>query len=304
MSTKSRWGKRIGFYALEGKFQIPALAWVVGYWFAFSTLGSLTILAQDRENGLVDEAAIPHRGVTAHRGNSGSYPENTLPAFASAIALGVDWMECDIFKTKDGKIVVIHDAGTGRMGDRNLLVADSTYEELLRVDVAAEFRQKHGKTLAECPPGKIPLLEEVISLTMTQHLTRLSIQPKMDIVDEAVALIREMKAESWTGFNEGSISRVRRVKELAPELPVFYDTDGSDTDLHVSRALEYGFESIVMNHRNVTAEDVEKIHAAKLEAGAWTVNDSEEMRRLLMAGVDRIYTDRPEILMALQEEGK
>ena len=57
-----------------------------------------------------------------------------------------------------------------------------------------------------------------------------------------------------------------------------------------------------MNHRNVTAEKVEKIHAAKLETGAWTVNDGEEMRRLLIAGVDRIYTDRPEILMALQEE--
>ena len=219
MSTKSRWGKRIGLYAT-----------MVGYWFAFSfsTLGSLTILAQDRENGPLDEAAVPHPGggVTAHRGNSGSYPENTLPAFASAIALGVDWMECDIFKTKDGKIVVIHDAGTGRMGDRNLLVADSTYEELLRVDVATEFRQMHGKSLDECPKGKIPLLEEVIRLTMTQRLTRLSIQPKMDIVDEAVALIREMKAESWIGFNEGSISRVRRVKELAPDLPVFYDTDG------------------------------------------------------------------------------
>jgi glycerophosphoryl diester phosphodiesterase len=295
MSTKSRWGKRIAYFA-----------WMVGCWFAFSTLGNLTILAQDKVNGLLDEAAVPHRGggVTAHRGNSGSYPENTLPAFASAIALGVDWMECDIFKTKDGKIVVIHDAGTGRMGDMNLLVAESTYEELLRVDVATEFRQKHGKSLAECPKGNIPLLEEVIRLTMTQRLTRLSIQPKMDIVDEAVALIRELKAESWIGFNEGSISRIRRVKELAPELPIFYDTDGKNTDLHVSRALKYGFESIVMNHRNVTAEDVEKIHAAKLEAGAWTVNDSKEMRRLLNAGIDRIYTDQAKTLMAIKEEIK
>ena len=77
---------------------------------------------------------------------------------------------------------------------------------------------------------------------------------------------------------------------------------GEGTDIHVSRALEYGFESIVMNHRNVTAEDVEKIHAAKLEAGAWTVNDGKEMRRLLNAGIDRIYTDQAEILMAIREE--
>ena len=104
MSTKSGCSKCIGFDALGGKFQLPAMAWVVGYCFAVSTLCSLTILAQDRENGLVDEAAFLQCGVTAHRGNSGSYPENTLPTFTSAIALGVDWMECDIFKTRDGKI--------------------------------------------------------------------------------------------------------------------------------------------------------------------------------------------------------
>lgn len=276
----------------------------IGHWLTVCALSfcSLAAFIQGAASNKVEKTGFLHNGVTAHRGNSGSFPENTLPAFASAIAVGADWMECDIFKTKDGKIVVIHDADTGRMGDRNLNVADSTYEELLQVDVAAEYRQKHGKTLAECPKGEIPLLEEVISLTMTQQHTRLSIQPKMDIVDEAITLIREMKAGPWIGFNEGSFSRVRRVKELAPELVVFYDTDGKDTNLHVSRALEHGFESIIMNHRNVTAEDVKKIHAGGLEAGAWTVNDREEMLRLLNAGIDRIYTDQPEILMAVQAE--
>ncbi len=53
-------------------------------------------------------------GVTAHRGNSAEYPENTLPAFKSGIELGADWIELDVFRTKDGKLGVIHDRGVDR----------------------------------------------------------------------------------------------------------------------------------------------------------------------------------------------
>lgn len=248
-----------------------------------------------------DESCFHVNGVTAHRGNSSLYPENTLRAFRSAIEVGVDWMECDILKTRDGKIVVIHDKDTGRVGDRNLRIAESTYDELRQVDVAFDFRRRTGRTLAECPIAAAPLLEDVIRLTMTQRRTRLSIQPKMDIVDEAIELIREMKAESWVGFNEGSFDRVRRVKELAPEVTVFYDTNGKDTELHVERAMKHGFEGIVMRRDNITVEDIEIIHRADLEAGAWTVNEEEEMKRLKGMGVDRIYTNFPAALLSLQQ---
>ena len=62
-----------------------------------------------------------NNGVTAHRGNAAEYPENTLPAFESALALGVDWIELDIYRTKDGALAVIHDADTARVGDRTVL---------------------------------------------------------------------------------------------------------------------------------------------------------------------------------------
>jgi len=250
---------------------------------------------------LVDECDFPFNGVTAHRGDSGVCPENTMRAFRSAIETGVDWMECDIYKTRDGKIVVIHDKDTKRVGDGNLQVADSTYDELRQVDVAFQFRRRMEQSISDCPRATAPLLEDVIRLTMTQRQTRLSIQPKMDIVDEAVELIRELKAEAWVGFNEGSFERVKRVKELAPEIVVFYDTNGRDTEFHVERAIKHGFEGIVMRHDNIAREDVEIIHQAGLEAGAWTVNEEDEMIRLKSLGVDRIYTDRPAFLLSLQK---
>lgn len=243
-----------------------------------------------------------YSGVTAHRGDSTDQPENTISAFERAIELGADWVECDVFKTGDGRLVVIHDATTGRVADRNLSVTESTYAELRTLDVAHGYRQATGMTLVTAPPARIPLLEDVIRLIKTQKRSRLSIQPKQDIVDEVMALVRSLNAEPWIGLNEGNLERLQRAQELAPTVMIFYDTDGQDTARHVAEARRHAFESIVMYHKNVTREDVDLVHAAGLEAGAWTVNSLDEMRRLLDLGIDRIYTDAPYDLMMLKKQ--
>ena len=56
-----------------------------------------------------------NNGVTAHRGNAGEFPENTMPAFESALKLGADWIELDVHQTTDGVIVVTHDADLKRI---------------------------------------------------------------------------------------------------------------------------------------------------------------------------------------------
>lgn len=239
-------------------------------------------------------------GVTAHRGNSSEYPENTVPAFQSAIEVGADWIELDIFRTKDGQLVVIHDATTQRVGDQHLVVAESTYEQLAKVDVAAEFRRRTGKTIDACPPQRIPLLADVLRLVMKQDRTRVSIQPKMACVADAVALVRAMKAERWVGFNDGNLQYMTEVKRLAPDIPVFWDR-GKDTkiDDDLAVANRHGFEALVVHHQAVTPAAVQKIKAAGIEAGAWTVNDPTEMKRLLDMGIERIYTDQPRRLLPL-----
>ncbi len=241
-----------------------------------------------------------HNGVTAHRGNSDARPENTLPAFRSAVEAGADWVELDIFRTRDGQLVVIHDRTTGRVGDKDLDVTRSTYEELKTVDVATDFRKRHGLTVQQCPAERIPTLEDVLRLVIAQPKTRVSIQPKMDCVDDAVALVKRLVAERWVGFNDGNLAYMKRAKELAPKLPVFWDRGEQVTDEDIRTAKECGFEAIVLRHDLVTKEAVEKIRAAGLEAGAWTVDDEPTMKRLLSLGVERIYTDRPVTLLALK----
>ena len=244
-------------------------------------------------------------GVTAHRGNSGAYPENTMPAFASGIAIGADWIELDIFKTKDGKLVVVHDKTTGRVGDQDLVVADSTFEQLQAVDIATEFRERTGQLKDECPIQRIPLLADVLKQVKKQDKTRVSIQPKMDCVPEAIALVKKMNAERWVGFNDGKLEYMAKVKQLAPEIQVFWDR-GADANIKedIRVAKKHGFESIVINHQGLTAEKVEKVIAAGMEIGAWTVNDRETMQKLLDRGVQRIYTDYPGALLRLKSATK
>lgn len=240
-------------------------------------------------------------GVTAHRGNSGEFPENTMPAFLSGIDVGADWIELDTFRTKDGQLVVIHDQTTNRVGDKTLVVAQSTYEELAAVDVATDFRKRTGRTVEACPPHRIPLLRDVLQAVMKQDRTRVSIQPKTDCVADAVAMITEIGAEKWVGFNDGNLTYMAEVKRLQPKIPVFWDR-GKETNIEndIQVATKHGFDSLVLHYQGITPEKIQKIKAAEIEVGAWTVNDAATMKRLLAAGVERIYTDHPRLLLSLR----
>ena len=267
------------------------------------TLSWLELFEKKGPQILGREQAFLKNGVTAHRGNSGEFPENTIPAFQSGIDVGADWIELDILRSQDGQLVVIHDNSTGRVGDRNLVVSTSTYDELLTVDVATNFRKRTGKSLRECPAQSIPLLKDVLQLVLKQSRTRVSIQPKMDCVADAVGLIKQLNAESWVGFNDGNLGYMAEVKHLAPEIPVFWDR-GKDTNIEqdILTAQEHGFESLLLHHEGVTPQKIAKIKAAGIEVGAWTVNDQPTMTRLLAAGVERLYTDDPRLLLLLKSK--
>lgn len=244
-----------------------------------------------------------HYGVTAHQGNSGVYPGNTLGAFESALKCKVDWVELDVHRTRDGKIVVIHDAHTGNVGDTNIVVAHSTYDELRAVDVAQAFRDKHNLAVSECPKGTIPLLKEALLLFKKQSCTKVSIQPKVDCVAEVVKLIEETGTAHLIGFNDGNLSYMKKAKQLLPQATIFWDRPSDfsvDDDIKV--AIQSGFHALVINDNGITADKAEKIKASGLEVGVWTVNSVPRMQQLLSIGVDRIYTDFPEDLIALHTQ--
>lgn len=242
-------------------------------------------------------------GATAHRGSSLAQPENTMASFRHALELGADWVELDIFTTRDGHLVVHHDVTTKRTAERSLRITDSTLAELRELDVAHAFRKRQGLSEQDCPRQTMPLLEEVLELIRRQERTRVSIQPKDESVEAAVAMIQRMKMERWCGFNDGSLSKMRKVKELQPALRVFWDRPAKlDLEADLALALKLGFEGLVIHDYGVTEPVIRRVQQAGLEMGAWTVNDPGRMQTLMKWGIDRIYTDDPGTWLRLKAE--
>ncbi|MDR0335796.1 MAG: hypothetical protein LBI18_01760 [Planctomycetaceae bacterium] len=249
----------------------------------------------------VSAEGIAENGVTAHRGNSSEYPENTLAAFESAILLGADWVELDILRTKDGYIVINHDKTTKNVSGVDLNIADSTLEELRKLDMAFSFRKSKGLTETNCPPQPILLLEDAIRLILKHKKAKVSIQPKNQCVDEAIKIIRKLDAVSWVGFNDGNLQYMMRVKELESAIPVFWDR-GNFNPNDIEIAKKYGFETLVIHLDHLSPEQIKLVKASGLKIGVWTVNHPALLKKFLLWEVDRIYTDFPRLLIALKTE--
>jgi len=243
-------------------------------------------------------------GITAHRGNPRDFPENTLPGFNDGIALGADWLELDIQLSKDGQVVVCHDDSTGRTANDNLLIAETSFAELSRLDVAHAFRNQHGLTHAQCPPQRLPLLSDVITLVKRQYRTRLSIQLKSNIADDCARVIAKLHAEEWIGFNEGDYHRLLAMRRHLPHAHCFYDVAqgpmGIEEQIDIART--HAFQAIVMHHATVSPHKCRLIRQAGLEPGAWNVADPSLMQSLLAQGVFRLYCDAPRLLATLLKD--
>jgi glycerophosphoryl diester phosphodiesterase len=243
-------------------------------------------------------------GVTAHRGDSFCFPENSLRAFSGGNASGADWIEIDVRTTSDGKLVLLHNETTKDYCSIDKAVSSSTYAELCELDLAEKFRAKKGLSLQDCPKQEIVLFEDALDLVMKERKARLSIQPKSDCVDEVIKIIRKKNAFGWVGFNDGDIAKMSRVKELEPSIPVFWDRGKSDIDEDIKIAKKYEFECIVPYKKTMTSDKVKKIHDAGFKVGVWTVNNPKEMIQFLDMGVDRIYTDDPTTLKKIVDSRK
>lgn len=233
----------------------------------------------------------------AHRGGAGDWPENTMPAFEGAVALGYRWVETDAHVTADGICLAFHDDRLDRVTDRAGVIAELPYREVRRARVDGR--------------EPIPLLEDLLG---TFPDLRVNIDPKHDAAVDALAAVIE---------RTGAIGRVcvgsfsdRRIDRLRRALGAELCTSMGPREVARLRAGSYGLpagrfgaDCAQVPHRvkGVTVTDrrfVERAHAAGLQVHVWTVDDAAEMHELLDLGVDGLMTDRPAVLRdVLQSRG-
>jgi glycerophosphoryl diester phosphodiesterase len=230
----------------------------------------------------------------AHRGGAGDWPENTLPAFAGAVALGYRYVETDVHATADGVLVAFHDDVLDRVTDRTGRVAELPWSEVSRARVDGR--------------EPIPLLEDLLG---TFPDLRVNIDPKAD--DAVAPLVDVLRRTAAVGrvcvgsFSDKRIARVRAA--LGEGLCCSLGPRG------VARVKAAGFGApagrvggeclqVPVATRGVTVTDarlVRTAHRLGLQVHVWTIDDPVEMGRLLDLGVDGIMTDRPAVLREVLE---
>lgn len=246
----------------------------------------------------------------AHRGASAREPENTLAAFRAAVEAGAEALEMDVRMTRDGEIVVIHDPTVDRTTDGTGVVREMTLSEVRALDAGHRFAAESGFPGREL---KVPVLAEVFREFPGVAINVEIKEPRPGIEEAVLRVIREAEAEDRTlvaSWDHAVISRFRavcggRVATGASrrEIAVFLLL----SRLRAERLARPAYDAlqVPVEHRGITVVTprfVEAAHKLGLRVDVWTVDEPEEMRRLLDLGVDGIMTDRPDVLAEVLKE--
>jgi glycerophosphoryl diester phosphodiesterase len=243
----------------------------------------------------------------AHRGGASLAPENTLPAFERAAALGVDAIECDVHLCRDGDAVIIHDDTLDRTTDAGGPVAAYTAAELARVDAGWRFGAADGFPFRGRGAG-VPRLEDVLhrfpAMPFVVEIT--GVRP--EAAGRVLEILRAAGGEDRAvigGFSRAVLEAVRR---LAPEVPTSASRDEARRAVRLARfglrPWRPDYQLLQMPVRFgqrelLTPRFVRLARRAALPVHAWIVDDPAEMRRLLDRGVTGIISDRPDIAAAV-----
>jgi glycerophosphoryl diester phosphodiesterase len=234
--------------------------------------------------------------IIAHRGASYDAPENTVAAIKLAWEQKADASEFDVFLSKDGKIVVIHDKDTKRIAGVDKTVASQSLAELRQLDAG---KWKGAKFAGE----KLPTLEEMLVTVPKDKRVFIEVKTGPEIVPELDRVLKESKLPpAQTPIISFNAKVIAAVKNARPDLAAYWIVDtkpkkGKQAPL--AEALIATAKEIKADGLDLSASDTldktycDKVKAAGLKLYVWTVNDALVAKRMVEFGADGITTDRP-----------
>ncbi len=224
----------------------------------------------------------------AHRGASGTFPENTVSAFQAAVEAGADMCELDVQLSRDGAVVVIHDDTVERTTDGIGEVAELTLEEIKRLDAGAKFKGGPFKG------AQIPTLDEVFSATSGK--CGLNIELKAGGLEHQVAQIMQARnALSDSIVSSFDWEYLKKIQQLNFNIRVGLLAEEKPVELMMNAVAMRAY-SINPRWDMVTPDLCKAAHERGLKLYTWTVDADARMRALIESGVDGIMTNYPERL--------
>ena len=272
--TNTRWVKKI--YMYRKRIIALSIVVVIGVNFAYN---------------FADRRGVLHMGlgnpveVTAHRGYSAAYPENTIPAFKGAIQVGADWAELDVQQTADGEVIVMHDSNLKRTTGLDKEVWQVTWDEIKDLDNGSWFDKKYQTV-------RIPTLEEVLKVCRGKIHLNIEIKPSghdKDLEEQVAKLLKKYHMRDTCVVSSLKYDSLRKIKEADDSIETAYITSvsyGNFTDLEYADG--YSVESTLLSKSFVN-----EAQKAGKQIYVWTVNSEERLEKVVGMGIDNVITDDP-----------
>jgi glycerophosphoryl diester phosphodiesterase len=234
----------------------------------------------------------PYPHLCAHRGLSQACPENTLPAFAAAMAVGAHEIEFDLWLSRDGVPVVCHDAKVDRTTDGSGLIADLSWAEIQSLDA--------GIRLGELWRGiRMPRLEQVLELTsgrigLNMHIKEAG--PQGRLVKMTCDQLRD-RGLLGAAYIAGDADVLQAARDHLPELARACLISQEGPDKQIDAALAYSCQRIQFN-RSVTAEHTRRAHDAGILCNLFWSDEPEDGWQYVRNGIDVILTNRANVMIS------
>lgn len=231
----------------------------------------------------------------AHRGATGYAPENTMAGFDLAVKMKADYIEIDLQRSKDGKLVVIHDTTVDRTTDGTGKVGDLTFEQLRSLDA--------GSWKAEQFAGEqIPTFEEILDryhgkIGILIELKAPELYPGIE--EQVAAALKERNLHKPQNekiiLQSFNFESMKKMDKLLPKVPIGVLTSNrSHTTAEALQEFSTYADWFNPSYGIVTEELVNHVHALDMQIGSWTVRSQEAADFLFDMGVDAIITDYPD----------
>ncbi len=228
--------------------------------------------------------------VCAHRGFNTVAPENSMPAFGAAVAMGADEIEFDLWPTKDKEVVSCHDRKLDRVSDGTGFIYDYTYEELLKFDFGSKFGEKF-KGL------RIIKFEEILKKLSCHTIMNIHIKTVVkgqktdeDYLKKIIDLIYQYDAQKHVYFMTGDDLMMEQLRDLAPEICRCMGAGGGRWEI-VDRAIKYDCQKVQLFKPYFNQEMIDKAHANGIRCNVFFADNPEEAQKYLDMGIDTILTN-------------
>jgi glycerophosphoryl diester phosphodiesterase len=244
--------------------------------------------------------------VYAHRGGSALRPENTIEAFDHGLSLGADGLELDVHLTRDGEVVVHHDDTLDRTTSGRGAIVDLLAANVCELDAGHSFGAPafpfRGKGL------RVPMLEDVLARYPAIPLIIELKQNVPELARRTIDLVRAAGAVERTALGSFGWRVLKAARDYEPAIATGACREEARWALYRSwvgwplgRTAYREFQVPETSGRTtiISPRFVRHAHRAGLPVKAWTVDDADDIRRLISWGVDAIISDRPDVAVAV-----